>query len=96
LSISTEQSQPDAVLVAVRDSGPGIDPKDLHRVFEIFYTTKSDGTGMGLSISRWIIEAHGGHLWADLNTPRGGISVRAASRKRSRLLDPDHRTLSSS
>jgi Histidine kinase-, DNA gyrase B-, and HSP90-like ATPase len=73
LSISTEQSQPDAVLVAVRDSGPGIDPKDLHRVFEIFYTTKSDGTGMGLSISRSIIEAHGGHLWADLNTPRGAV-----------------------
>ncbi len=73
LSISTEQSQPDAVLVAVRDSGPGIDPKDLHRVFESFYTTKSDGTGMGLSISRSIIEAHGGHLWADLNTPRGAV-----------------------
>src|SRR5260370_639709 len=73
LSISTEQSEPDAVLVAVRDSGPGIDPKDLHRVFACFYTTKSDGTGMGLSISRSIIEAHGGHLWADLNTPRGAV-----------------------
>jgi C4-dicarboxylate-specific signal transduction histidine kinase len=73
LSISTEQSQPDAVLVAVRDSGPGIDPRDLQRVFEIFYTTKPDGTGMGLSISRSIIEAHGGRLWADLNTPRGAV-----------------------
>jgi C4-dicarboxylate-specific signal transduction histidine kinase len=84
LSISTEQSQPDAVLVAVRDSGPGIDPKDLHRVFEVFYTTKSDGTGMGLSISRSIIEAHGGHLWADLNTPRGAVFQFALPAGRSR------------
>ncbi len=71
LSISTEQSQPDAVLVAVRDSGPGIDPKDLERVFETFYTTKSGGIGMGLSISRSIVAAHGGRLWADVNAPRG-------------------------
>jgi PAS domain S-box-containing protein len=73
LWISTEQSQPNAVLVAVRDSGPGIDPKDLERVFETFYTTKSDGTGMGLSISRSIIAAHGGRLWADVNAPRGAV-----------------------
>jgi hypothetical protein len=73
LLISTEQSQPDEVLVAVRDSGPGIDPKDLERVFETFYTTKSSGTGMGLSISRSIVAAHGGRLWADVNAPRGAV-----------------------
>ena len=65
LLISTEQSQTDGVLVAVRDSGPGIDPEHLERVFEAFYTTKSSGVGMGLSICRSIIDAHGGRLWAD-------------------------------
>jgi PAS domain S-box-containing protein len=73
LSISTEQSRPDEVLVAVRDSGPGMDPKDLERVFETFYTTKSGGIGMGLSISRSIIAAHGGRLSADLTAPRGAV-----------------------
>jgi hypothetical protein len=73
LLISTEQSQPGEVLVAVRDSGPGIDPKDLERVFETFYTTKSHGIGMGLSISRSIVAAHGGRLWADVNAPRGAV-----------------------
>ena len=71
LWISTEQSQSNEVVVAVRDSGPGLDPKNLERVFETFYTTKSAGTGMGLSISRSIIAAHGGRLWADVNAPRG-------------------------
>ena len=71
LLISTEQSRPNGVLVAVRDSGPGIDPEHIERVFEAFYTTKSSGVGMGLSICRSIIEAHGGRLWADANEPRG-------------------------
>jgi C4-dicarboxylate-specific signal transduction histidine kinase len=70
LSISTEQDQAGA-LVAVRDSGPGIDPANLGRVFDAFYTTKSSGTGMGLSICRSIIHAHGGKLWAEANEPRG-------------------------
>jgi C4-dicarboxylate-specific signal transduction histidine kinase len=73
LSISTEQSQTGGVRVAVRDSGPGIDPEHLERVFEAFYTTKSSGMGMGLSICRSIIEAHGGRLWGDANEPRGAI-----------------------
>jgi signal transduction histidine kinase len=71
LLISTEQSQTNGVLVAVRDSGPGIDPEHIERVFEAFYTTKSSGVGMGLSICRSIIDAHGGGLWADANEPRG-------------------------
>jgi len=70
LLISTEQDQAGA-LVAVRDSGPGIDSADLDRVFDAFYTTKSSGTGMGLSICRSIIHAHGGKLWAETNEPRG-------------------------
>jgi C4-dicarboxylate-specific signal transduction histidine kinase len=60
LLISTEQTQTGGVLVSVRDSGPGIDPDHLDRVFEAFYTTKSSGVGMGLSICRSIIDAHGG------------------------------------
>ena len=72
LLISTEQHHA-GVLVAVRDSGPGIDPTHLERVFEAFYTTKSRGVGMGLSICRSIIDAHGGRLWAEVNEPRGTI-----------------------
>ena len=73
LSISTEQTQANGLLVAVRDTGPGIDAKHLERVFEAFYTTKSSGVGMGLSICRSIIDAHGGRLWTDANAPRGAV-----------------------
>jgi signal transduction histidine kinase len=73
LQISTEQSETNAIVVAVRDSGPGVDTKSLERVFEAFYTTKSNGVGMGLSICRSIIEAHGGRLWAEANEPRGAV-----------------------
>jgi PAS domain S-box-containing protein len=71
LVISAEQSQTNGIVVAVRDSGPGIDPDNIERVFEAFYTTKSSGVGMGLSICRSIIEAHGGRLWAEVNELRG-------------------------
>jgi len=73
LLLSTEPSQTGGVLVAVRDSGPGIAPDHLGRVFEPFYTTKSSGVGMGLSICRSIVVAHGGRLWADVNAPRGAL-----------------------
>ena len=73
LTISTEQTKTKGVLVAVRDSGPGIDPENIERVFEAFYTTKSGGVGMGLSICRSIVEAHEGRLWATANLPRGAI-----------------------
>ena len=72
LLISTKQDGT-GVLVAVRDSGPGIDPSHLERVFDAFYTTKSSGMGMGLSICRSIIDAHGGRLWAEAIEPRGTI-----------------------
>jgi len=59
------------VLITVEDSGPGMEPKDTNRIFEPFYTTKSNGIGMGLSICRSIIEAHGGCLSASLCHPHG-------------------------
>ena len=73
LSISTSKAESDGVLVAVRDSGPGLPPADLPRIFEAFYTTKSSGLGMGLSICRSIVEAHGGRLWATPNEPHGAV-----------------------
>jgi PAS domain S-box-containing protein len=72
LSISSEQDAK-GVLVAVRDTGPGVDPAHLERVFQAFYTTKSSGVGMGLSICRSIIHAHGGRLWVEANKPRGAV-----------------------
>jgi C4-dicarboxylate-specific signal transduction histidine kinase len=73
LSISTSRSGPDGVLVAVTDSGPGLPQANLERAFEAFYTTKAGGLGMGLSICRSIIEAHGGELRASPNQPRGAV-----------------------
>jgi signal transduction histidine kinase len=73
LLITTGQSELNGVLVAVKDSGPGVAPATLERLFESFYTTKSTGLGLGLSICRSIIEAHGGRLWASANVPRGAI-----------------------
>jgi PAS domain S-box-containing protein len=61
------------VLITVRDSGPGLDPKCLGRLFDAFYTTKSQGLGMGLTISRSIVEAHGGRLRPKANLPRGAV-----------------------
>ncbi len=69
--IRSENHEPDGVLIAVRDSGTGIDPLDEKRMFETFYTSKPNGMGMGLSISRSIIEVHGGRLWAGINGDRG-------------------------
>ena len=71
--VSTRQSDQNAILVAVQDSGPGLDLANADRVFEAFYTTKPSGMGMGLSISRSIIDDHGGRLWASANEPRGVI-----------------------
>jgi signal transduction histidine kinase len=59
------------VLVAVQDSGPGLDPKSLDHLFDAFYTTKPQGMGIGLAICRSIIDAHGGRLWATANDDRG-------------------------
>jgi signal transduction histidine kinase len=71
LLISTRKAEPNGVLVGVRDSGPGLAPAFLERVFDAFYTTKSGGLGMGLSICRSIIEAHDGRLWVSPNASLG-------------------------
>jgi PAS domain S-box-containing protein len=73
LLISTRETESDGVLLAVRDSGPGLAPDSIDRLFDYFYTTKPGGLGMGLSICRSIIEAHQGRLWAGANTPRGAV-----------------------
>jgi signal transduction histidine kinase len=72
LHISTRIG-PEGVCVAVRDTGPELRPESLPHLFEPFYTTKPDGMGMGLSICRSIIEAHGGRLWAARCEPRGAL-----------------------
>jgi PAS domain S-box-containing protein len=71
-AIHTE-SEEHYILVAIRDSGPGLDPKNLDRLFDAFFTTKPQGLGMGLAISSSIIEAHGGKLWATRNEPNGAV-----------------------
>ena len=71
LVITSQSHEAGELLVAVQDSGIGVDPQNMGRLFEPFYTTKPDGTGMGLRISRSIIEAHGGRLWAAPNAGPG-------------------------
>jgi signal transduction histidine kinase len=73
LTISSERVETGDVLVAVKDTGAGIDPATVDRIFESFFTTKHDGMGMGLSICRSIIAAHGGRFWASPNTPHGAV-----------------------
>ena len=74
LQISTDAVPSEGgVRVGVRDTGPGLSTKSLSRLFEPFYTTKPEGLGLGLSICRSIIEAHGGRLWAIPCEPRGAL-----------------------
>jgi signal transduction histidine kinase len=71
LAICSALVDANTVMVEVRDCGPGIDPGRADRLFEAFFSTKEDGIGMGLSISRSIIEAHGGQLGVTPNVPHG-------------------------
>ena len=71
LLITTGEDRGQGVSVAVQDSGPGLDPESVERLFDAFYSTKTEGMGMGLAICRWIIDAHGGRIYATANAPRG-------------------------
>jgi C4-dicarboxylate-specific signal transduction histidine kinase len=73
LMVTSNQDNEDNVTISVSDSGEGLDPANTERVFDAFFTTKPDGMGMGLAISRTIIEAHGGRLWATSNSPAGAV-----------------------
>ena len=73
LIITTRNIDADQVQVSVADSGPGLDPKAASRIFDPFYTTKSGGMGMGLSICRSIVQNQGGRLWATANDGPGTI-----------------------
>ena len=71
LRVRSSKTDDGQVLISVGDSGVGLPGEDAEHIFEAFFTTKPQGTGMGLSISRRIIESHGGRLWASANTGRG-------------------------
>ena len=73
LAIISGEGDADDVFIEVQDTGPGLDPANLDRLFQSFYTTKPDGMGMGLAISRSIVEAHGGRLSAAPNQPHGAV-----------------------
>ena len=73
MTISTGKDKSGGVLISVRDTGPGVAVGNIERIFEPFYTLKAGGMGMGLSICRSIVEAHGGRLWASSNVPRGAV-----------------------
>jgi PAS domain S-box-containing protein len=90
LLISTGQAEHGGVLVTVRDSGPGLDPASVERLFNAFYTTKSGGMGMGLAICRSIIEAHEGQLCASANEPRGAVFQFTLPLQRGDTLPAEH------
>jgi signal transduction histidine kinase len=71
LAIESQRAENEQLLVSVSDTGAGLPPKQADQIFNAFFTTKPHGTGMGLRISRSIIESHGGRLWAADNSPRG-------------------------
>jgi len=71
LVIRTEELQDGELLVSGRDSGPGLQPEMCERIFNPYYTSRTAGMGMGLSICRMIMEAHGDRIWANANQPRG-------------------------
>ena len=73
LAIRSEVGESSSVLVSVRDTGIGIDPHNLDRIFEAFFTTKSEGMGMGLNICRSIIESYGGRLWVSRGETCGSL-----------------------
>lgn len=89
LTIYSQRTTKDEVLVSVNDTGVGLPPQQAGQIFDAFFTTKPHGTGMGLRISRSIVESHGGRLWAADNSPRGATFHLALLRKSWRRNEPD-------
>jgi signal transduction histidine kinase len=83
--ITTRQIESNDLYVGVQDTGPGLSPETLSRLFEPFYTTKLNGMGIGLTICRSIIEAHGGRLWATACQPHGALFQFAIPARPSRV-----------
>jgi signal transduction histidine kinase len=73
LGVNSEVRDGRDIVITVKDSGPGIAPENLDRIFDRFFTTKSNGMGMGLSICRSIVEAHNGRLWAEPDVRPGSV-----------------------
>jgi signal transduction histidine kinase len=71
LTIKSQRAEDEQIQVSVTDTGVGLPPQQEDQIFDAFFTTKADGSGMGLRISRSIVESHGGRLWAAANSPRG-------------------------
>ena len=71
LTVQSQRDEDGQVLISVRDTGIGLPPQKAEQIFDAFFTTKAHGTGMGLRISRSIVESNGGRLWATDNSPRG-------------------------
>ena len=92
LKITADRQEPSGALITIEDSGPGMAPDDMSRIFEPFYTTKPQGIGMGLTICRSIVEAHGGRLVAAPSSLGGlamQISLPASANGRTLLVDAD-------
>jgi signal transduction histidine kinase len=89
LTIVSGAGSSNDVFVEVQDTGPGLDPANLDRLFQSFYTTKPDGMGMGLAISRSIVEAHGGRLSAAPNQPQGTVFRLTLPVEEARLPNPN-------
>ena len=88
LTIASGEGDANTVFIEVQDTGPGLDPANLDRLFQSFYTTKPDGMGMGLAISRSIVEAHGGWLSAAPNQPHGAVFRLTLPVEEARLPNP--------
>ena len=75
LTIQSQRGEDGQLLISVSDTGVGLPSQQADKIFNSFFTTKTQGTGMGLSISRSIVESHGGRLWAGANSPRGASFI---------------------
>jgi len=95
LAIKSQRAKNEDLVVSVTDTGVGLPPQQAEQIFNAFFSTKPHGTGMGLRISRSILESHGGRLWADNNSPCGASfyfalpSTREAEEGRSQVAGMD-------